>query len=545
MKIREIVFFGWVLPVFIGCGDNQEAPQINKEVLQSYIEKFNRNDPELYIQHISNDSVLSFLHDNVPLIEVPDKVIEETYYFRWWTYRKHIKHTEDGFVITEFLPKVSWSGKHNTINCPAGHHIYEGRWLRDPKYISDYINFWLNDSGDGIRQYSFWIADAVLEFYKVHPNDLLLSKQLSGLIRNYEAWEQMRRDSLNTLFWQFDALDGMELTASGRILNDGESIFSMPAVRSSINSYMYGDAKAIAAMAEITGDPAISEQYWSMAYSIKKEVQQRLWNEELEFFTVLPRDYLDTSDPLNVREAIGYIPWYFNLPDDSPVYAGAWEKLMDTTGFYAPYGLTVCERAHPYFAINYSGHECQWNGPSWPFATTQTLKGLSNLVNNYSNTAGLSKEDYYHLLKQYASSHSIINDQGEKQKWIDENLNPFTGDWISRTRLKNWKDGTWSQGKGGEERGKDYNHSGFCDLVISDLIGFRPQVDDVIEINPLVPKDWDWFCLDRVKYHGREVTLLWDKTGEKYNRGKGLRLFIDGKLKAKTDQLERLTYELN
>ena len=80
------------------------------------------------------------------MIDLPDKDIEETYYFRWWTYRKHIKNTEDGYVITEFLPKVNWSKKHNTINCPAAHHIYEGRWLRDPKYISDYINFWLNKS---------------------------------------------------------------------------------------------------------------------------------------------------------------------------------------------------------------------------------------------------------------------------------------------------------------------------------------------------------------------------------------------------------------
>jgi len=169
MRIKEILMLG-LLFIILGCDDKQHFNLLNSKILQTYVEKFNGNDEELYIQHISNDSALSFLARNIPLIEIPDKEIEETYYFRWWTYRKHIKDTEDGFVITEFLPKVSWAGIHNTINCPAGHQIYEGRWLRDPKYIADYISFWLNDSGDGIRSYSFWVADAVLSFQSVHQD---------------------------------------------------------------------------------------------------------------------------------------------------------------------------------------------------------------------------------------------------------------------------------------------------------------------------------------------------------------------------------------
>ena len=44
--------------------------------------------------------------------------------------------SEEGcWVLTEFLHKVFWSGPHNTIVCPAGHHIMEGRWLRDDAVI--------------------------------------------------------------------------------------------------------------------------------------------------------------------------------------------------------------------------------------------------------------------------------------------------------------------------------------------------------------------------------------------------------------------------
>ena len=542
-RIPLIILFGLFI-LLMGCKEPDPFKVLEASYFYEYIEAFNENDNELYKQYLPNDSAFAFLSQNIPIIEIPDKEIEEIYYFRWWTFRKHIKQSEDGFVITEFLPKVPWSGKHNTINCPAGHHIYEGRWLRDPIYIADYIDFWLNKSGDGIRKYGFWVADAILAFQKVHRNDSLIASQLDLLVDNYKEWERTRLDSNKMLFWQLDGLEGMEVSVSGRILNGGKPIGGMEAIRPSMNSYMFGDARAIATLAKLTNKQSLAQDFDAKAQLIKQEIQQRLWNEELDFFTVLPRAYSEASKPINVRELIGYTPWYFNLPDDRINYSIAWNKLMDTKGFYAPYGLTVCERSHPFFEINYTGHECQWNGPSWPYATTQTLKGLSNLLNNYSHQGNVSKEDYYQLLLQYAKSHVIIDEDGKQQKWIDENLNPFTGDWISRTRLKIWENGTWSQAKGGEERGKDYNHSGFCDLVIADFLGLKLGMDNTIEVNALVPETWDWFCLDKVNYRGRQLTVIWDRTGKKYQKGKGLMLYIDGELKAKALHIEQLKYSL-
>jgi hypothetical protein len=96
------------------------------------------------------------------------------------------------------------------------------------------------------------------------------------------------------------------------------------------------------------------------------------------------------------------------------------------------------------------------------------------------------------------------------------------------------------------ERGKDYNHSSFCDLIITGLVGLRPRADDVVEVNPLVPEgEWDWFCLDQVSYHGRILTILWDKTGKKYGKGKGLRVFAEGREIAQSDTLGRVTGSLS
>ena len=88
----------------------------NEKLLVNYVKEFNRLDDELYPQTITNESALDFLKNNIPLFECPDKEIEKTYYFRWWTFRKHLKKTDDGWVITEFLPQIGHAGKHNTVS---------------------------------------------------------------------------------------------------------------------------------------------------------------------------------------------------------------------------------------------------------------------------------------------------------------------------------------------------------------------------------------------------------------------------------------------
>jgi predicted GH43/DUF377 family glycosyl hydrolase len=511
---------------FDRIGRHDGANIIAPNELRRYVETFNKNDDELYRQYVPNSDAKAFLEENIPLLDCPDTEIEQAYYFRWWTYRKHIKQTPDGFVITEFLPAVPWAGKHNTISCAAGHHFYEGRWLHDPKYLEDYARFWLRKGGEP-RRYSCWLADALWARYLVTGRDDVLRDLLPDLVKNFAAWEQSNRDA-SGLFWQIDGRDGMEVSIGGSGL------------RATINSYMYGDATAIAKIAEHFSQPVLTARFRAKAVEIKRLTQEKLWDKQALFFKVVPRG--EHAAPADVRELHGYTPWYFNLPDADK--ADAWKQLMDLKGFYAPFGPTTAEQRHPKFAVSYSGHECQWNGPSWPYATSVTLTALANFLNGPEQNI-VTREDYYKLLTIYAKSQHLRREDGKDVPWIDENLNPFTGDWLARTRLKSWNKGNWDAGKGGVERGKDYNHSTYCDLVISGLIGLRPRDDDVVEINPLLPDGtWDYFCLDRVYYHGRDLAILYDVTGQRYGKGKGLRVFVDGGLVAAANRLRRIEAKL-
>jgi hypothetical protein len=304
---------------------------------------------------------------------------------------------------------------------------------------------------------------------------------------------------------------------------------------------MFAEAIAISEFAKIGGNAALSKEFLAKADSLQTLVNALLWDKKAGFYKTRSEKNGQFAD---VRELQGYTPWYVNMPPKNKGYEKAWELIKSDVGFNAPYGLTTAEQSHPKFNISYVGHECQWNGPVWPFATSITLKALANVINNYSQTT-VTKVDFFNQFEKYSNSQRIVLENGQMQPWIDEDLNPYTGDWISRTRLEKWEKGTWSAQKGGFERGKDYNHSTFCDILISDLIGLKPQLDHSVVINPLLPdKTWDWFCLDGIHYQGTILTILYDRYGTKYNKGTGFFVFVNGTLKAQKDKIGNIQFNL-
>ena len=93
-------------------------------------------------------------------------------------------------------------------------------------------------------------------------------------------------------------------------------------------------------------------------------------------------------------------------------------------------------------------------------------------------------------------------------------------------------------------RGYLYNHSTFCDLIITGLVGLRPRADDIIEVNPLIDASMAYFALEGVQYHNRSLSMIWDSDGSKYGKGSGLRIWIDGDLKAASPTLQKLEFSM-
>jgi hypothetical protein len=472
----------------------------------------------------------------IPFFECPDADITTTYYYRWELVTKHLTYGSPatGYTFTEFIDRPFWSGTYGAISCPAGHQLYEVRWLRDPRFARDYAAYWFRTEGAQPRRYSTWLANAVWAVNQVHPDRAFTTDLLRDLVKNYEAWEQRQFVADVGLFWQTGHDDGMEFNINSRQSADPNA--GAPGYRPTLNAYLWADALAIARIAELRNDEATAQRFRDKAARLKENLQTKLWDSKREFFfhmahrdehrdghTVKARTLTYQSGKYagnpHGRELIGYVPWQFNLPDAG--YEAAWKFLMDPDYFAAEFGPTTTGRKDPLFQISKTC--CVWSGQSWPYATSQTLKAMANLLQHYNQTV-VNRDDYVNLLKTYARTH-----RKNGRPYIAEAAHPDTGSW---------------EGHDNYNHSEHYFHSSFNDLVITGLVGLSPRDDDVIEVKPLAPASWDYFALDGVRYRGHDVSVVWDKAGTRYPFGPGLHIVIDGNSIASAKTLEPLSAKL-
>ena len=473
-----------------------------------YVDYFNAMEPETIVQAIPNAKSWEWMTQNVPLFDCPDRGFEELYYFRWWTLRKHIRQTPVGYAMTEFLVPRSYADQYNLIASGVGHHIHESRWLRDTTYLDQIMNTWYKGNEGNpmkkIANYSSWMAHSLWGRYLVDGRKDWIVGMLPSLEWEYNHWETTHTRE-GGLYWQADVQDAMEETISG-----GRK---KKYLRPSINAYMYGNAMAIGNISVLAGFASKAQLYFDKAAALQEKVHQKLWNDDHQFFET---HRIDSS--ANVREAIGFMPWYTHMAKDEAKYAVAWLQAGDPQGFSAPYGQTTAERRHPLFRTHGVG-KCEWDGAVWPFATSQTLTAMANYLNDYAHPV-ITDSLYFAELEKYMQSQHMRG-----KPYIGEYLDETTGFWL----------------KGDQERSRYYNHSTWNDLIITGLCGLRPRADQTIEVNPLLPADkWDYFCLDNIPYHGHTLTIVWDRNGDRYHIGKGLRVLVDGKLKGQRANIGKI-----
>ena len=250
----------------------------------------------------------------------------------------------------------------------------------------------------------------------------------------------------------------------------------------------------------------------------------QLWNSALDHFTdryQRSTKYVSAGEFIRGRELVGYVPWLYELPPktSSVDYAQAWRHVLSSAELAGPFGLRTVEPTYPRYLTQYrydkaTGRpECQWNGPSWPFQTSQVLTGLANVLNDYTQQV-ITRADYLRLLRQYTHQHFLAPDHPD----IQEDYDPDSGAPIV-----------------GLARSHHYNHSTYVDLILSGLVGIRPRADNMLEINPLLPggelsgaPPIRYFFLQGVLYHGHDIDVVYDEYGTHYGAGKGLSVIVDG-----------------
>lgn len=488
----------------------------------------------LAFQHFGNDA--PWYQENIPFFDCSDPQIKEIYYYRWKLYKSHLKDLgERGYIVTEFLDDVSWSLKpYESLNDATAFHIREGRWLKNQRYMDNYIDFMYHGGND--RHFSEAIASATYDKYLVDADRTSATKNLDAMKRIYRQWDD-HYDTAKGMYFIEPLLDATEYTISAVDASGGKDGFrGGNAFRPTINSFMFANARAISQLSAMVGDVKSAQEFDAKAAALRDLVQKDLWNQEKQHFVdryQVSNQYVQYWDFVRGRELAGMTPWYFGLPSPDPKYRASWRHLLSPEQLAGAHGLRTVEPSYQYYGKQYryapedgvSKPECQWNGPSWPFQTTLALGGLPNLLNDYPRQNVISRDDYVRLLQQYTRQH-YANGQPDLQ----EDYNPDTGSVIV-----------------GLHRSHHYNHSGYNDLIITGLAGLRPRADHILEVNPLIPTgpaaahSLSYLCLENVPYHGRLVTILYDRSGKQYNRGVGLSVWVDGRLVVKASPLGRKT----
>src|SRR5665213_344941 len=433
---------------------------------------------------------------NIPFFECSDTILENVYYYRWKLYKAHLRDLgKEGYIVTEFLNAMSWDRKpYNSLNDATSYHIYEGRWLRNRRYMEDYINYMYKDGGND-RHFSEAIADAAYAYYRVNPDTAFITSQLPYMISTYHAWKD-HYDSTKGLYYIEPLLDATEYTIASIDASGGKDGFrGGDAFRPSINSYMYANAQAISRIALMEGNTKTAKLFKDKAQALRNRLETSLWNDSLQDFVdryKVTNQFVHYWHFIRGRELVGYEPWAFDLPDHNPKWDVAWEHVMDTSELMGRYGLRTVEPSYTYYMKQYrydratGQRECQWNGPSWPFQTSMVLRGMANLLDNYQQDV-ITKADYMYILKQYAEQH-----YQEGKLNLVEDYDPDKGGPLVDI----------------SQRSEHYNHSEFNDLIITGLCGLRPETDNQFKIDPLISTDKDdpnrirYFCLQDVLYHG-------------------------------------------
>ncbi|MDI1297527.1 MAG: discoidin domain-containing protein [bacterium] len=481
-------------------------------------------------QRFGNDA--PWYEGRIPFFESADPKIDAVYYYRWALYRAHQRDLgADGYISTEFLDDVDWQRHpYASLNDATGFHLGEGRWLNDRRFADDYINFMYRGGND--RHFTDHMADSVWGRYLVDGDARGATEHLAVMRHIYGLWDE-KFDFAKGLYFVEPLLDATEYTVSSIDASGGQDGFrGGDAFRPSVNSYMVANARAIAKMAAMTGDTALAQDFTARADALQGHILTDLWSDTLTHFIDRHESrknaHVEYWQPIRNRELVGYLPWMFDLVPDDAKYAAAWAHLIDPASLAGKAGMRTVEAGYPYYMRQYrylgTAPECQWNGPVWPYQTTQVLHGMANLLDHRTQHGPVTRNLYMRLLRQYTALH-FQNGRLD----IEEDYHPETGKPIV-----------------GLDRSHHYFHSGYTDLILTGLVGIRPRADDVLEVNPLLPDSGDrqalaWFRVQDVPYHGHRIAVTWDADGRHYGRGKGLAIEVDGRAVARRDTLGRQT----
>ena len=522
----------------------------------------------------------NFLINNIPFFISSDIDFTRVYNYRWWMISKHLKQYNDPrdekqyWVVTEFFGDRPWASLSGAITCPVGHQFYDVRWLRDPKYLKSYADYFMSGSASYLPQrenenfltyksrpeshhFSSWMIDGVEAFLKIHPDKKWQREILPFLEKHQQVWDSLftvmnPHAETSGLYKILDLYDGMEFSLSAVLgLIESEGAYSLyteenwrtyylgwettdMAARSSfarqypkafrkgypdlylsrpsINSYAYGNLSALANLYELQDD-ATSVQKSKLYQRRASTLQKKI----LQKLWNQDDQFFHTSTAGDNQ---------FGIRDFQA-------RVRESVG-YTPWYFNLIPKA------DQSKYEKAWD----MFASKQGFANESGMTTAERQHPFYNEQAYawngrgwpFENSVVYKSYANYLRNYKTSIEDSDRELLYSNIDQLVQLHGKNELNiGEWyipSDGKsfGGDQLifvivqsvhlfylievpiYKDYFHSTFPDIIIEDLIGFKALHEDKFVLEPLLPaKKWDYFYLGNINYHGHLVDIIWKR----------------------------------
>ncbi|MEP0766224.1 MAG: hypothetical protein HRF45_06750 [Fimbriimonadia bacterium] len=473
--------------------------------------------------------------DNCPTFDCSDPYMTKLWAYRWFVTRHCLSRANTGRLRYDCFFEGMHGGWYPTqIAYSSPHIIDEVRWLRDARYaFGQSRNHTQNANSNGVFQsvrtnwvggwYTNWIPFSMWGAYQVHPDRKFLEETVDAMaadVRGHFVEFDSDKDKLCSppSHWP----TGMEWQPAFFHFNDYDN--SKPEAkleRADLVAYHYGNTRATADAYRALRKPDEALEMDRIAQDMQKAALAKLWNSADAWFYAI-REHDDAE--AKCQEIVGFYPFAFGLAPPALEFSRAYRFLADPEYFWNPFPLATVSKKCPAYtpaqeqwpAKGGVHTGCMWNGPTWPHANSLIANAIANGIREYPSSEWLDPDVYRRFLERFIRLH--FEDGDLKRPMIQEYYHGETG--------AGW--GCY-----------DYFHSTYNDLIVRHVVGVIPSEGDTLIIEP-IPCGLKYFRLDRVRYHGRDLSIVFDPDGHYAGSVKGLSVYLDEKLVATRPDLGEL-----
>ncbi|MFI6761274.1 Ig-like domain-containing protein [Micromonospora sp. NPDC050417] len=490
---------------------------------------------------------------DIPYIDIPDPALEKAIVYRWWGERYNSLDANAPGHVYQYPTTIEGVNLYqNAVALTQPMHLQDTKWIRTPYLPYGQIlnigelsgsSAFLDSPGHTSwnNHYSQYLGTAGLEAYNVHGGGTEIARKFAGYFEGDGVGQLEHYDGNddNLIAYDTNYMPG----------NDADAIsFGYPKVNGGgpgartierpESAYVWGAFDAARQLYQISGaDQAKIDQTAASADRIRDAILDRLWSPDMRMFLAGTSHGASSASSSNGRAnplpsaARDLIPAkesnLYDVYAENLIPFDQWQTYVDGYRF-----LTYGD-----------------NFPIFPFYTAnqydRTAYGVGG-SNNFSNI---------NFTVQYRGVRSALRHYDPEQKYVTPAYAKRLLDWMAWSIYPNADLRAPNQAEyysNWNATAKTYNRNNpnhvmlgnMNYIFVEDMAGLQPRSDDKIELWP-IKFGYDHFMANNLRYHGHDVTVVWDPDGSKYGLGAGYSLFLDGEKKVSTDKLGKLTYDPN